>query len=85
MWSEITLEQLTAEDFSTNPDFIVVSASFIWGHGAGVTSVDFLFSTFSPCSIPLSQLLSFACVLGLACRLSTEVLSDQLQVRFQLC
>lgn len=55
--------------FSTNPDLITESGPFIWEHGAGVTSVDFLFLTFSPTHIPLSPLLSFTCVLGLSHRL----------------
>ena len=33
MWSEITLEQLTAKGPRANPDLITGYTSFIWGHG----------------------------------------------------
>lgn len=70
---------------STNPNLIIASGVFIWGHGADGTTADFHFLTFSPCYVPLSQLLSFTHVLELACRLSTEIVSEQLQVKFQRC
>lgn len=70
---------------STNPRLNTASGPSIWGCGADAATVDFSFLTFLPCYVPLSQLLPFTCVLGLAHRLAPQALSDQLQVKFQRC